>query len=85
MEKNEVKVPLWIKPIMSELIEIAPNKFKIIGRYAGDFAQDLTYWCQKRGDYNSKVVYEKGSRLILMNEESCDTLKTIGLRRAKTF
>jgi hypothetical protein len=79
----ESQVPIWVKQMMPELREISKNKFKIIGRYAGDFAKDLTYWCQKRGDYDSKVIYEKGDRIILINEEICSLLKTAGLRRIR--
>ena len=79
----ESQVPIWVKQMMPELREISKNKFKIVGRYAGDFAKDLTYWCQKRGDYDSKVIYEKGDRIILMNEETCAILKHAGLRRLR--
>lgn len=75
------QVPIWIKQMLPELCEIGKNKFKIIGRYAGDNAKDLTYWCQKHGDYDSKVIYEKGNRIILINEEICSVLQPAGLRR----
>lgn len=79
----ENEVPVWIRQMLPELKEIAHNKFKIIGRYAGDNAKDLTYWCQKRGDYDSKVVYEKGNRIVLMNDEICSILKPMGLHRMR--
>lgn len=79
----EIQVPIWVKQMLPELREIGKNKFKITGRYAGDNAKDLTYWCQKRGDYESKVIYEKGDRIVLMNDEICSILQPVGLRRSR--
>jgi hypothetical protein len=79
----ENEVPMWIKQMLPELKEISANKFKIIGRYAGDCAKDLTYWCQKRGDWDAKVIYEKGNRIIVINEDICNVLNPVGLRRMR--